>query len=72
MYLFLWCKAEFSAAITQAFMSHDLSEIILYADLVLQKHYLLLLIKDAPKRKFLAEVKQNETLGRRPTTKHGF
>ncbi len=28
--------------------------------------------RDAPKLKFLAEAEQNETLGRRPNTEHGF
>ncbi len=29
-------------------------------------------IRDAPKWKFLAEAEQNETLGQRPNTEHGF
>ncbi len=28
--------------------------------------------RDAPKLKFLAEAEQNEILGRRPNTEHGF
>ncbi len=39
MYLFLWCKAEFSA-------SHDLSEInLICLDLLLKDHLLLLMLK---------------------------
>ncbi len=29
-------------------------------------------IRDAPKLKFFADAEQNETLGRRPNTEHGY
>ncbi len=38
MYLFLWCKAEFSASLLQSSVSHDLSEIMLiYYQYVIHK-----------------------------------
>ncbi len=39
-YLFLWCKAEFSASLLLYSVSHNPSEIILVADLLHKKHFL--------------------------------
>jgi len=40
--LFLWCAAVFSASLLQSSASHDLQKSVLYADLLLKKHLLLL------------------------------
>ncbi len=44
MYLFLWCKATFSASLLQSSVSHDPSEMILILQFGVQEGLLILLM----------------------------